>query len=61
MLDWHSCQICYPLEIKLLSLLLLLLYACFPPEFKFKTISISQGHFTVKWNFSKLHKNYTYH
>ena len=27
MLDWHSCQICYPLEIKilLLSLLLLLL------------------------------------
>ena len=22
MLDWHSCQICYPLEIKLLSLLL---------------------------------------
>ena len=25
MLDWHSCQICYPLEIKLLLLLLLLL------------------------------------
>ena len=24
MLDWHSCQICYPLEIKLLLLLLLL-------------------------------------
>ena len=23
MLDWHSCQICYPLEIKLLLLLLL--------------------------------------
>ena len=22
MLDWHSCQICYPLEIKLLLLLL---------------------------------------
>ena len=21
MLDWHSCQICYPLEIKLLLLL----------------------------------------
>ena len=27
MLDWHTCQICYPLEIKLLILLLLLL--CF--------------------------------
>ena len=25
MLDWHTCQICYPLEIKLLLLLLLLL------------------------------------
>ena len=25
MLDWHSCQICYPLEIKSLSLFLLLL------------------------------------
>ena len=25
MLDWHSCEICYPLEIKLLLLLLLLL------------------------------------
>ena len=24
MLDWHLCQVCYPLEIKLLSLLLLL-------------------------------------
>ena len=24
MLDWHSCQICYPLEIKTLLLLLLL-------------------------------------
>ena len=23
MLDWHSCQICYPLEIKIL------LYSCF--------------------------------
>ena len=23
MLDWHSCQICYPLKIKLLLLLLL--------------------------------------
>ena len=23
MLDWHSCQICYPLEIKLLLLLFL--------------------------------------
>ena len=27
MLDWHSCQICYPLEIKILLLLLLLLFA----------------------------------
>ena len=26
MLDWHICQICYPLEIKLLLLLLLMLY-----------------------------------
>ena len=24
MLDWHSCQICYPLEIKIVLLLLLL-------------------------------------
>ena len=23
MLDWHSCQICYPLEIKILLLLIL--------------------------------------
>ena len=29
MLDWHSCQICYPLEIKIL-LLLLLLYNSLP-------------------------------
>ena len=30
MLDWHSCQICYPLEIKILLLLLLALeiYTC---------------------------------
>ena len=25
MLDWHSCQICYPFEIKILLLSLLLL------------------------------------
>ena len=25
MLDWHTCQICYPVEIKLLLLLLSLL------------------------------------
>ena len=25
MSDWHSCQLCYPLEIKILLLLLLLL------------------------------------
>ena len=25
MFDWHTCQICYPIEIKLLSLLLLCL------------------------------------
>ena len=31
MLDWHTCQICYPLEIKLL-LLLLLLYPTFVIE-----------------------------
>ena len=30
MLDWHSCQICYPLEIKILLLLLLLLYFPIP-------------------------------
>ena len=24
MLDWHSCQICYPFEIKILLLLLLM-------------------------------------
>ena len=29
MLDWHSCQICYPLEIMLLLLLLLLLLLSF--------------------------------
>ena len=28
MLDWHSCQICFPLEIKLLLLLLLLPIPC---------------------------------
>ena len=26
MLDWHSCQICYPLEINILLLLLLQLF-----------------------------------
>ena len=26
MLDWHSCQICYPLAIKLLLVLVLLLW-----------------------------------
>ena len=26
MLDWHSCQICHPLEIKLLLLLLLYMF-----------------------------------
>ena len=25
-LDWHPCQLCYPLEIELLLLLLLLLF-----------------------------------
>ena len=25
MLDWHSCQICYPLEIKLLLLLFIII------------------------------------
>ena len=30
MLDWHTCQICYRLEIKLLLLLLLLLIAVGP-------------------------------
>ena len=29
MLDWHSCQICYPLEIKILLLLPLTLYTSF--------------------------------
>ena len=32
MLDWHSCQICYPLEIKILLLLLLLLRYTSPNE-----------------------------
>ena len=26
MLDWHSCQICYPLEIKLLLLLYIIIF-----------------------------------
>ena len=30
MLDWHKCQICYPLEIKLLLLLLSKFLICFP-------------------------------
>ena len=30
MLDWHSCQICYPLEIKILLLLLLFRIALWP-------------------------------
>ena len=32
MLDWHSCQICYPLEIKILLLLLLLLSCPFDEQ-----------------------------
>ena len=38
MLDWHSCQICYPLEIKIL-LLLSLLYICIDRSPKFFSIS----------------------
>ena len=34
MLDWHSCQICYPLEIKILLLLLLLLLIEFVTKLK---------------------------
>ena len=25
MLDWHSCQICYPLEIKLLCIIIIII------------------------------------
>ena len=35
MLDWHSCQICYPFDIKILLLLL----------FDFNTILIQSWHF----------------
>ena len=38
MLDWHSCQICYPLEIKIL--LLLLLYRFVSPEVKKACLSL---------------------
>ena len=41
MLDWQLCQICYPLEIKLLLLLLLLQrYDNFKP---FKTFGANRG------------------
>ena len=32
MLDWHSCQICYPLEIKILLLLQNQQNECAPSE-----------------------------
>ena len=39
MLDWHSCQICYPLEIKLL-LLLLQIHILHVFFFRFSSIAI---------------------
>ena len=35
MLDWHFCQICYPLEIKLLLLLLLLTNTCLKQGYRY--------------------------
>ena len=32
MLDWHSCQICYPLEIKLLLVLIIIIITTFDIE-----------------------------
>ena len=37
MLDWHLCQICYPLEIKLLLLLFIIVFI------KFKICSKMSG------------------
>ena len=39
MLDWHSCEICYPLEIKILLLLLPLLVSKTLENYLVKCIS----------------------
>ena len=39
MLDWHSCQICFPLEIKILLLLLLLQFSMTEKHYVAKAIS----------------------
>ena len=56
MLDWHTCQICYPLEIKLLLLLLLLLLEmcaklCFMTKSVIKQLSETGFRFVDKRNF----------
>ena len=45
MLDWHSCQICYPLEIKILLLLLLLPSLTVHLHFNKILISNEEGQF----------------
>ena len=40
MLDWQSCQICYPLEIKLLLLLLFVVLLLVGPDFTVSRVSV---------------------
>ena len=42
MLDWHSCQICYPLEIRILLLLLLLLFLSLDIDIECFIVQISK-------------------
>ena len=50
MLDWHSCQICYPLEIKILLLLLLLAMI--------RSVGILKNSFPNLWRFRLLQEIY---
>ena len=50
MLDWHSCQICYPLEIKILLLLLLLAMI--------RSVGILRNSFPNLWRFRLLQEIY---
>ena len=43
MLDWHSCQVCYPLEIKLL--LLVVVIECYSQFFVTDGIILPMSHF----------------
>ena len=55
MLDWHSCQICYSLEVKLLLLILSLLFAQMRTRMRFRQpVLMRQG--TIKHTYENILK-----